>query len=174
PRGVYKSLDWYSNTELVLGLKSAVINGDIWKEDVNNKTYDRLTWFGDDKEISHIWMETELCDFHLIDGLEVRYLLYGKEKSNQLAAVYVHGGPESQIREQFNPAIQLLAHLGFAVIAPNVRGSMGYGRSYVKLDDVRKRMYAVADLKWLVKGFGIAPPTAFPNPGIFSHLRCFF
>lgn len=154
PRGVYKSLGWYSNTELVLGLKSAVIPGDIWKVDVNNKTSERLTWFGDDKEISHLWMEPELCHFHSFDGLEVPYFLYGKEKSDQPAVVYVHGGPESQIREQFNPAIQLLAHLGFAVIAPNVRGSMGYGRSYVKLDDVRKRMDAVADLKWLVKGFG--------------------
>src|SRR5690625_5965696 len=99
-------------------------------------------------------MEPELCHFHSFDGLEVPYFLYGKERGDQPAVVYVHGGPESQIRELFNPAIQLLAHLGFAVIAPNVRGSMGYGRRYVKLDDVRKRLDAVADLKWIVKGLG--------------------
>src|SRR5699024_10217529 len=126
----------------------------IWKVDVKDKTCDRLSWFGDDKEISHLWMEPERCHFHSFDGLEVPYFLYGKERGDQPAVVYVHGGTESQIRELFNPAIQLLAHLGCAVIAPNVRGSMGYGRRYVKLDDVRKRMDAVADLKWLVQDFG--------------------
>lgn len=40
---------------------------------------------------------------------------------------------------------------GFAVAAPNVRGSSGYGRSYIYLDDVRKRMDSVEDLAWLIR-----------------------
>jgi dipeptidyl aminopeptidase/acylaminoacyl peptidase len=60
--------------------------------------------------------------------------------------VVVHGGPDGQSRPNFQPLIQHLASAGFAVLAPNVRGSSGYGRSYLHLDDVRLRMDSVADL----------------------------
>ncbi len=60
--------------------------------------------------------------------------------------VVVHGGPESQWRPGFNFLVQYFVNNGYAVLAPNVRGSTGYGRAYSKLDDVRKRMDSVADL----------------------------
>jgi len=60
--------------------------------------------------------------------------------------VFVHGGPEGQYRPTFQPLVQYLASSGFAVLAPNVRGSSGYGRAYMRLDDVRKRMDSVRDL----------------------------
>jgi dipeptidyl aminopeptidase/acylaminoacyl peptidase len=57
--------------------------------------------------------------------------------------------------------VQYFANQGYAVLAPNVRGSSGYGHSYQSLDDVRKRMDSVADLKhaalWLAES-GIADP----------------
>ena len=46
----------------------------------------------------------------------------------------------------FNPVIQYFVHRGYAVLAPNVRGSIGYGREYTHLDDVRGRMDSVHDL----------------------------
>lgn len=58
----------------------------------------------------------------------------------------VHGGPESQRRAEFAPFTQYLLAHGFAVLAPNVRGSSGYGKTYCHLDDVERRMDAVADL----------------------------
>lgn len=60
--------------------------------------------------------------------------------------VDVHGGPESQRRTQFAPTTQFFLARGFSVLAPNVRGSTGYGKSYSHLDDVARRMDAVADL----------------------------
>src|SRR5699024_11856296 len=57
---------------------------------------------------------------------------------------------ESQIRSTYNPVIQYLAASGFVVVAPNVRGSRGYGRTYIKLDDGMKRLDAVQDLACLV------------------------
>src|SRR5207237_7353070 len=60
--------------------------------------------------------------------------------------VIVNGGPEGQYRPTFQAVAQYLASAGFAVLAPNVRGSTGYGRAYLHLDDVRKRMDSVADL----------------------------
>jgi dipeptidyl aminopeptidase/acylaminoacyl peptidase len=60
--------------------------------------------------------------------------------------VVVHGGPESQIVPYFHFLIQYLVNQGYAVLAPNVRGSTGYGKAYSQLDNVRKRMDSVADL----------------------------
>lgn len=60
--------------------------------------------------------------------------------------VVVHGGPESQSMLNFNPVVQGLVELGFAVVVPNVRGSTGYGRRYASLDDTTKRLDSVRDL----------------------------
>ncbi|MBS1251529.1 MAG: Dipeptidyl aminopeptidase BIII [Anaerolineales bacterium] len=65
----------------------------------------------------------------------------------------VHGGPESQFRPYFHFFIQYFLQNGYAVLAPNVRGSAGYGKTYSHLDNVEKRMDSVADLahaaRWL-------------------------
>ncbi|RLG73140.1 MAG: S9 family peptidase [Methanobacteriota archaeon] len=61
--------------------------------------------------------------------------------------IYIHGGPESQYVPYFWPTIQFyVKELGIAVIAPNVRGSSGYGKSYLKLDNGYKREDAVKDI----------------------------
>ena len=59
----------------------------------------------------------------------------------------IHGGPEGQHRPSFDPETQYLAaELGVAVLAPNVRGSSGYGKSYLKLDNGMKREDSVKDI----------------------------
>jgi dipeptidyl aminopeptidase/acylaminoacyl peptidase len=58
----------------------------------------------------------------------------------------VHGGPESQYLPNFRTEVQFLIARGYAILATNVRGSSGYGRIYLGLDDVRKRPDSVADL----------------------------
>ncbi|HUF89944.1 MAG TPA: alpha/beta fold hydrolase, partial [Gemmatimonadota bacterium] len=61
--------------------------------------------------------------------------------------VVIHGGPEAQYRPSFSSTFQLwIAELGAAVIAPNVRGSSGYGREYVTLDNGRLREDSVKDI----------------------------
>jgi dipeptidyl aminopeptidase/acylaminoacyl peptidase len=60
--------------------------------------------------------------------------------------VRVHSGPESQYRPWFDAVAQYLVNNGYAVLAPNVRGSTGYGKRYSHLDDVTRRLDAVADL----------------------------
>lgn len=68
----------------------------------------------------------------------------------------IHGGPESQYRPVFNGIEQFyLNELGMAVIHPNVRGSNGYGKTYLKLDNADKREDSVRDigglLDWIAK-----------------------
>jgi dipeptidyl aminopeptidase/acylaminoacyl peptidase len=58
----------------------------------------------------------------------------------------LHGGPEEQERPNFNPLYQYLLRRGYAIMAPNIRGSTGYGKSYSHLDDREKRPDAVRDV----------------------------
>jgi dipeptidyl aminopeptidase/acylaminoacyl peptidase len=61
--------------------------------------------------------------------------------------VSIHGGPESQARPYFSSTYQLwLRELGAAVIVPNVRGSSGYGKTYVALDNGYRREDSVRDI----------------------------
>ncbi|GDY30677.1 S9 family peptidase [Gandjariella thermophila] len=62
------------------------------------------------------------------------------------AVVLVHGGPEGHAVRYFNPVVQALTATGHTVLAPNVRGSIGYGKRWYAADDVYKRPDAVADL----------------------------
>lgn len=60
--------------------------------------------------------------------------------------IWLTGGADSPFRPGFNPEIQCLVGEGYAVIAPNLRGSTGYGKSYAALDEGRTREDAVKDI----------------------------
>jgi len=62
------------------------------------------------------------------------------------SVVHVHGGPESEATRMFSAVWQSLAMAGFDVLVPNVRGSAGYGKRWVSLDDLELRLDSVADL----------------------------
>lgn len=72
--------------------------------------------------------------------------------------ISIHGGPESQFRPFFSPIIQFYVNeLGIAVICPNVRGSSGYGKTYLKLDNAEKREDSVKDIGALLDWIGQQP-----------------
>lgn len=152
PAGVIQSVAWRGEDQLTFTLKSPTMPGDIWTYAIPTRTCEQITYIGRSEAIEGSLVAPELRSFQSFDGLEVPYFYYAKgEGRNRPAVVYVHGGPESQIRAEYHPVFQYLVNQGFIVVAPNVRGSMGYGRTYVTLDDRRKRMDSVADLAWLAK-----------------------
>ena len=66
--------------------------------------------------------------------------------------VSIHGGPESQYRPDFSPLVQYYVNeLGMAVVYPNVRGSAGYGKTYLKLDNAEQREDSVKDIGALAR-----------------------
>jgi dipeptidyl aminopeptidase/acylaminoacyl peptidase len=70
----------------------------------------------------------------------------------------IHGGPESQFRPRWDPFIQFLVNeLGYAVVAPNVRGSSGYGKAFLALDNGELREDAVRDIGSLLVWIGAQP-----------------
>ena len=62
------------------------------------------------------------------------------------SVLHVHGGPESEASQMFSAVWQSLALAGFDVLVPNVRGSAGYGKRWISLDDLELRLDSVADL----------------------------
>lgn len=72
--------------------------------------------------------------------------------------VSIHGGPEGQARPYFRSTYQMwLAKLGVAVVVPNVRGSSGYGKSYLALDNGMKREDSVRDIGALLDWIDAEP-----------------
>ncbi len=72
--------------------------------------------------------------------------------------IHIHGGPENQFRPGFNSEFQLLIdQLGVAIVAPNIRGSLGYGAGYIALDDGYKREAAVRDIGALLDWIASQP-----------------
>ena len=70
----------------------------------------------------------------------------------------IHGGPESQYRPGWDPFVQFLVNeLGYAVVAPNVRGSSGYGKTFLALDNGVLREDAVRDIGSLLVWIGVQP-----------------
>lgn len=100
----------------------------------------------------------ELVKYKSFDGLEVPAFLFvpvGYKKGTAIPfVVNYHGGPEAQFRPGFDRTVQYLLSEGFGVMQPNVRGSAGYGRAFLMMDDYKNRWASVRDgveaAAWLV------------------------
>jgi dipeptidyl aminopeptidase/acylaminoacyl peptidase len=77
------------------------------------------------------------------DGEQVPVFVYA---GGATAVLATHGGPEAACVRDWSPMHAALALAGHTVVAPNVRGSAGYGRRWLSLDDVELRLDSVADL----------------------------
>jgi dipeptidyl aminopeptidase/acylaminoacyl peptidase len=81
------------------------------------------------------------------DDVEVPFFYYRPEGEGPFPVLMgIHGGPEAQARPHFKGTFQYFLSRGIAVVVPNVRGSNGYGRTYLTLDDGFKREDSVRDI----------------------------
>ncbi|BBZ37640.1 alpha/beta hydrolase family protein [Mycobacterium conspicuum] len=96
------------------------------------------------------------------DGLRLNAWLYRPAQPTGAAMIYLHGGPEGQARPGYSEIFARLVGDGVVVLAPNVRGSGGLGRTFVHADDKEKRFGAIDDVadcvRFLVDN-GVADPT---------------
>lgn len=97
--------------------------------------------------------------FDRVDGRPRQEPVYIYEPSapgKHPVLIVLHGGPEAQFRPGFDPWLQYVVNeLGYAVLAPNVRGSSGYGKSYLALDNGVLREDAVKDVGALLVWLGL-------------------
>jgi dipeptidyl aminopeptidase/acylaminoacyl peptidase len=99
-------------------------------------------------------VEPELVSYPTFDGRDIPAWLYRPKRRSRMPVVLsIHGGPESQERPVYMPLYQYLLSRGIAVLATNIRGSSGYGKTYQTLihrdwggGDLRDWDHAV---KWL-------------------------
>jgi dipeptidyl aminopeptidase/acylaminoacyl peptidase len=99
-------------------------------------------------------VEIELVSFPTFDGRDIPAWLYRPDVDGKAPVVLsIHGGPEAQERPLYQPLYQYLLSRGIGVLATNIRGSTGYGKSYQRLvqrdwggGDMRDWEHAV---KWL-------------------------
>ncbi len=90
----------------------------------------------------------ELVDYPSFDGRRVpAFVFRPRGPGPHPVLVSIHGGPEAQFRPAFSYSTQFFVNeLGVAVVAPNVRGSAGYGRTWRSLDNGMLREDSVRDI----------------------------
>lgn len=152
--GVVAMMDWrltfsLDSTRLAFSFTSAVRTSDIFVWHLASDRVRAVTRSSHGGLPLESFVSPELVHYPTFDGRLIPAWFYkpvGDAGEPVPTAVFVHGGPESQFKPYFHFFIQYFVHNGYAVLAPNVRGSTGYGKVYSHLDDVGKRMDSVADL----------------------------
>ena len=98
------------------------------------------------------FVKPKFFSYETFDGLNIPAFIYKKKSEKPLPVIiYIHGGPESQSRPRFSSTFQQwIDKLGVAVITPNVRGSNGYGKNFLELDNGFKREDSVKDIGSLI------------------------
>jgi dipeptidyl aminopeptidase/acylaminoacyl peptidase len=114
--------------------------------------------------------EPELVHYETFDGRKIPAYYYKPKGEGPFPVmVNIHGGPEAQARPYFSPVTQYLVNESkIAVLVPNVRGSDGYGKTYLQLDNGFKREDSVKDIGSLLDWIGKRPELDAKRVGVFG------
>lgn len=157
--GIVDDASFVGNDAIVFSFNAAHNPGDCWRWDISTKKLTQLTFAVNAGIDRSIYVKPELVRFPSFDGLEISGFLYmppGAKKGDRVPfIVSAHGGPESQFRPNFIRNFQYFALNGFGVLALNPRGSSGYGRDFLDMDNYKDRWKSVKDYetatKWLAE-----------------------
>ncbi|HWS53549.1 MAG TPA: prolyl oligopeptidase family serine peptidase [Pyrinomonadaceae bacterium] len=155
PDGVIGGLEWHENgKDLGFNLASARSTSDVYSLDVRTGKLERWT----ESELGGLnpatLAEPELVRWKSFDGREITGFLYmppAKFAGPRPVVINIHGGPEGQARPTFiGRNNYFLNELGVAILYPNVRGSSGYGKTFLQLDNGFRREDTYKDIGTLL------------------------
>ncbi len=140
PVGVIYGASWHANSrDLGFTLATARSTADVYSLDSGNGRITRWTASETGGLDTSAFAQAQPVAWNSFDGRSITGFLYrppARFDGKRPVIIDIHGGPEGQSRPRFlGRDNYLLDELGIAIIFPNVRGSTGYGKSFVKLDN---------------------------------------
>lgn len=137
--GAPSSISWFADGDaLCVVASSPVAAHDVWRLPLTGSPT-ALTAMTPVALACVPLIEPAVVRYRSADGLEIEALLYTpsgvQDGEGRPGLVYVHGGPTWQVDRGWLPEVQHLASAGYTVIAPNFRGSTGYGRAFDRAND---------------------------------------
>jgi dipeptidyl aminopeptidase/acylaminoacyl peptidase len=161
PKGLYSRLCWRPGSrELGFTLASTKSQGDVYSLDTSLGTLTRWT-FSETTFNTDVLPYPEIVDWKSTDGTNISGVLYkppAKFSGRRPVLVLIHGGPAGRDRPVFRGRSNyFLNELGVALLAPNVRGSIGYGRKFQDMDNGRGRDGAIKDIGAMLDWIGMRP-----------------
>jgi dipeptidyl aminopeptidase/acylaminoacyl peptidase len=156
PSGVMSGLQWHENDQdLGFTLVSARSTADAYSVNARTGQLDRWTASETGGLNPETFAEPKLIRWTTFDGRQLSGFLYlpdeKKFPGKRPVIVDIHGGPEGQFRPVFlGRDNYLINELGVAILFPNVRGSSGYGKTFLTLDNVMKREDSYQDIVTLL------------------------
>ncbi len=149
--GVIGGLEWRpKSAEVAFTVAAARTAGDVFSYDVRESRLARWTNGNNPAVNTSALAEPRLVKWKSFDDRMISGFHYhppARFAGKRPVIVNVHGGPESQAKAGFIGRFNYFVNdLGVALLYPNVRGSSGFGKSFLKLDDGRRREDSVRDL----------------------------
>ncbi len=151
PIGIISKIKWHKNNrDLGFVMTSARYPADVYSLDVQTGKVGRWTFSETGGLNTGNFSEAELVEWKSFDGKMISGFFYqppAKFTGPRPVIIDIHGGPEYQFRPDFGGRDNyLLNELGVAMIYPNIRGSSGYGKTFLKLDNGFLREDACKDI----------------------------
>jgi len=161
PQGILARVMWARNAN-VLGFTRTdpTSTGDVWTYRLEDGALTQWTKseVGGIPQSSLVAPTLERTES--FDGLSVPMFVYTPPgEGPHPVVVAIHGGPEGQARPYFSSRTQAMVAAGLAVVVPNVRGSAGYGRTYVSMDNGFLREDSVKDIGAVLDWIAARPDT---------------
>jgi len=155
PKGVISGVSWHKNSrDLGFNLSSSRSSSDVYSLDVQSGKVERWTFSETGGLNTADFPDAELIHWKSWDARSISGFLYRpptKFTGKRPLIINIHGGPEGQFRPGFPGRWDYyMNELGIAMIAPNVRGSTGYGKTFLSLDNGFLRAGSYQDINTLL------------------------